>query len=341
MSFREPGDIITLLLAILCVLASLDLWRQYAINDNDYWFYNYVQAMKSKSDFWTLGFRLEDLEYKVYDQRTHWENIRHAMSSFTKPIYSTKTFRGSSLSHPNIRADILALNDILRNDSSVYQIRCEKNGPFLRIGTNDFRTDSRDECQLFTNPIGGSSGPQNMFETVPLGDGSFGLKAVSNGLYLRTVPPPSESSTLPWKIVIGGSAPGASEKFYVTDDGYLYSPLMGGLFQCDADRLITGFRGKYGSHNHFIFELVSNEEVQKAYEIVSLSDQIINIQSEYTKKHQTTIKERNAAVKSITGMDSTAVVRICIAIPVTSKGTAMKTVADSPLWPNLFESFIK
>jgi len=68
-----------------------------------------------------------------------------------------------------------------------------------------------------------------MFETVPLGDNAFGLKTLTNGYFLRVVPPPVGQSALPWKIVVGGPSPGLAERFYLTDEGYLYSSMLGGL----------------------------------------------------------------------------------------------------------------
>ena len=48
-----------------------------------------------------------------------------------------------------------------------------------------------------------------------------------NGLYLQAVPPPMDNPSLPWKIVVGGPLPGAAERFRYTEEGYLYSHLMG------------------------------------------------------------------------------------------------------------------
>jgi len=313
----------------------MDLWRQYAINESDYWYYRYSLAMKSRLDLWGLGYRLEDLEYKVIDQKARWSDIRQEISMFSKP------FRGQMRSLEKLHKSTHVLKTLLSNDSSVFQIRCESGGPYIRVGMNDYRTDPRDSCQIFTGPTEGSTGPHTMFETIPLDDGAFGLRSVSSGLFLRAVPPPVESSSLPWKVVVGGPVAGAAEKFYRTDSDYLYSALMGGLFQCAADDIVKGYPGKYSSRNHFIFEPVSVEHVNDAYDVVSLSRQISDIQTAYIAKHQVPEKDRVAAAKAVTGMDSTAVVRICIAVPMTSKGTKMESVADSPLWSNLFDSFIK
>lgn len=298
-------------------------------------------GLRSSTELWKFGFRLEDLEYKIRDQTTRWNDIRKAISTISYPLRTTT--KANMKKFENTRKAIKMLHALLVNNSNVFQIKCERDGPYIRIGMNDFRTDSRDACQIFTGPVEGSTGPQTMFEIVPHieEDGSFGLRSVANGLFLRAVPPPPESSSLPWKIVVGGPSLGASERFYRTEDGYLYSPLINGVFQCAADQMVKGYSGKYGTTNHFIFEQISEEDVFTARETVDLSKKISKIQKAYSATHQTSPQARNAQVKLVTGMDQASPVRLCMAVPMTSKGTLMKSVADSPLWANLFDSFMK
>jgi hypothetical protein len=60
-----------------------------------------------------------------------------------------------------------------------------------------------------------------MFELVPLDEGAIAIKSVANGLYVKAVPPPTDSSSLPWKLVIGGLIPGSSER-YLFDKLFLF-----------------------------------------------------------------------------------------------------------------------
>ena len=60
----ESGSVVTALLILLCGLASLDLWRQYAINSADYWYSRYTAAVGSDDSFWKLGYRIEELEVR-------------------------------------------------------------------------------------------------------------------------------------------------------------------------------------------------------------------------------------------------------------------------------------
>ena len=60
----------------------------------------------------------------------------------------------------------------------------------------------------------------------------------------------------------------------------------GGFFSCRAGEMITGYayddRKSSTGYNKFKFQRVSNNNVQRALQIVHLSDQIKNIQKKYT-----------------------------------------------------------
>ena len=232
MSFVDSSTIITVLLIALCTLAALDLWRQYAINSDDYWFYQYSMAVRSSNDFWKLGFRLEDLEKKMDAQQQRWYDIRRAVENLSPRF----TLDPKSLRH-NVEGDIthtrlsrVTMHNLLNNDTAVYQIRCESAGPILRVGVNDFRTDERDVCQVFASAnLDEKAGPQSMFELVALDEGTFGLRLLGNDRFLRAVPPPPDNAAAPWKIVVGAAVAGNSERFRLSDEGYLYSAIMGEL----------------------------------------------------------------------------------------------------------------
>ena len=78
-----------------------------------------------------------------------------------------------------------------------------------------------------------------------------------------------------------------------------------------------------------------------AQELVSLSMQIESIQEEEIDSHQSSQQARKSAVELVIGAEHRRTVRICIGVPMTSKGTQMKSVEESPLWSNLFDSFMK
>jgi hypothetical protein len=125
MAFIDAGHVITALLVLLCSLACLDLWRQYAINSGDYWFLQYTLAVRSDDSYWKLGFRLEDLEQKLQSQKQRWSAVAHAINTLA-PRFSITPH---SL-RPNLQNDIsltrrsrLAVHNLLNNETSVGQVR--------------------------------------------------------------------------------------------------------------------------------------------------------------------------------------------------------------------------
>jgi len=340
----ETGFIISLLLGLLCCLATLDLWRQFAINSADYWFLQYSTAARSDDNFWKMGFRMEDLELKIDAQKSRWASVRAALDSLAPRFrLDRETLRQNQHDFAHTRQSRLAMHRLLVNDSAVVQIRCEKEGPLLRVGLNDYRTDPRDACQIFTTGSTSTSapGPQALFEKVPLDQGAFALRALGSGLFVQAVPPPMDNSALPWKLVVGGPVVGSAERFRHTEEGYLYSGLIQGFFQCSAGQMVKGYAGKYGTYNKFIVQEVPKEVVATAQELIDLSKKITEIQKSYMESHQSSLQARKAAVNMVTGLDNPNPVKICIGVPMTSKGTMMSSVSDSPLWSNLFDSFMK
>ncbi len=256
--------------------------------------------------------------------------------------------RGSSRSIEHellsVRKARLAMAPLLYNLSALYQLRCDdaEDKPLIRVGYNNFRTDPRDVCQLFTGNTNDDVGPQSMFELIYFhSTGSYGLKSLMNNFYVQAVPPPQDNPTLPWKLTIGGPVPGTYERFRFTRDGYLYSPIIGGMFQCGAGQMVKGYSGKYGNYNHFKLEKLSEEDYLLAHKSVILSDTIISQQQSqlelFKSKVNAASKDPLVGIPTVDGKK----VRISLCIPVTSKGTVMSSVTDSPLWSNLFDTFMK
>ena len=264
------GALITALLVLLCTLALMDLWRQYAINHADYWFLQYTMAVRSGVDYWKLGFRLEDLEKKLEYQRRRIAEVKQALATLdattslrlgvaTSGMSSSSgsssgsssigTSSGGSVADGTVqrtRKARLVVHRLLHNETKIGQIRCGDGTDthVLRVGLNDFRTDTRDVCGVFvtTSSTDDEVAPHNIFEMVPLDGDAFGFRYLGNDLFLQAVPPPSDASSLPWKIVVGGPVPGAAERFRYTEDGYLYSPLMGASSSLPRQRFSLSHR---------------------------------------------------------------------------------------------------
>lgn len=229
----EPTQIITALLIALCSLAALDLWRQYAIRGELYWFERYVKATKTNVGLWTMGFRLEDLEGKLFAEESRLKSTRSSIELLSPDILHIQAALRAG-NHQNkydflhSRRSIDTLHHLMHNDTSIFRLRCEADGPYVRVGVNDFRTDPRDSCQLFTGPTDDNiGGPEAMFELIPFEEDSFGLRSISSGYFVKAVGPPQDHTSLPWKLVVAGPVAGAEERFRLTDEGYLYSSVIG------------------------------------------------------------------------------------------------------------------
>jgi hypothetical protein len=349
-SFSSNNRVVGLFVA-LCLLAGVDLWRQYALNSHNYWFYLYARAVQARSDFWEIGYHMEEMEHKIDSQREYFAKVEHVLHAFAPDLRGVQTLTGQVddrfLKWRLARQQIQSL---LHNDSSIYQVQCEQGGPLLRVGLNDFRTDGRDVCNIFTSPAPeygasvASGSPDTMFERV-LTDhlpGEFYLKSISSGRFL-TVSRPNDGYE--WRLMVGGPVAGAAEKFRLSDEGLLFSTLVKGGFTCASGQSVKGFSGPYNNFNKLVFQEVDNERLQKAWELVDLSQQVEQIQAQYAGVHAATDRERrqnaNAAVSSSARGIASDAIKIAITVPMTSKGTEMTSVADSPFFANLFESFME
>eukprot|EP01040_Poterioochromonas_malhamensis_P009189 gene9189-9971_t len=351
----DSGYVIAALLVTLCILAALDLWRQFAIKDEAQFELNYSKGITLNPQFWKIGYQLEDIEVRIDSQYERFQKILHNIDMNLAPrfVLNKNTLRnGNSIRNIEYtRKSRIVIHELEQNDTEIFQIRCEEKGPQLRVGLNDYRTDSRDECQIFTSPkVEEHIGPQHMFDLIHLDSGAFALRYVGNGMYVTAVPPPSDNSRLPWKLVVGGPSIGAAETFRLTSEKYMYSALMGGFFFCGAGQMITGYSDSYHSNfNHFILESVPKDLIMTSYALVDLSKKVSHIQSSYLQKYETQrkIKLSTSTTSTFTNASSLYLndhdipIKIALAIPMTSKGTAMKDVLDSPFWNNLFDSFMK
>lgn len=201
-----------------------------AIKSETMWQEYYENAVKSSNEYWKIGYRLEDLELKTERLNSHFSRMLHHIDTTIAPkfVLNRNTLRHNIKNIEFTREARISLHDLERNDTQVFSIRCEKNGPAVRVGLNDYRTDERDQCQLFASAkVEEHVGPQTLFDLIPTSQGSFALRSVVNGLFVKVVAPPSDNTKAPWKLVVGGELIGAAETFRITDEGYLYSNLLG------------------------------------------------------------------------------------------------------------------
>jgi hypothetical protein len=216
-------------------MAAIDIWKQYNLRGNIYWYDQYVSAAKYNVNFWTFGYRLEDLEIKLnYDNNY----IRKILSRVSSPIAKLRKNNVPTINKGDSITELRELRyNFLEsglNQSSIYKIKCGDKGNPLRIGLNDFRADSRDVCQIFVSTVSTDRGPQTLFEIVPLDEGAFALRSLATGYFLSAIPPPQDNTNLPWKLVIVGSSPGYSGRFRLTNDSHIYSAAIGINVHCST-----------------------------------------------------------------------------------------------------------
>ena len=349
----ESNYVIAALMAVLLVLAGTDVWRQFTIRSISSWFEHYKLAVSFNDDFWKLGFRMENLDLKLERSSARLKQVQNVLDSLLPRIRLDKELlRVNMHDFAHTRSSRIAMHELLMNDSAIYKIHCEnEEGNLLRVGLNDFRTDERDSCQIFTDAdkpdedwTGDGPSPQSFFEKVPLDEDAFALRPMgAHNVYLSAVPPPMDGSeTLPWTIVVGSPVVGITERFRLDSAGHLYSHVMGGYFRCGPGQMVKGFPGSSTfSASTFALINVNDNDVRVAQELVSLSSQIREIQSAEVESHQSPQDARKKLANMVNGSKNKGTIRICIGVPMTSKGTTMGSVEDSPLWSNLFDSFLK
>lgn len=119
---------------------------------------------------------------------------------------------------------------------------------------------------------------------------------------------------------------------------------MRGLMQCSTDKPVLGYTGPESSGSKFLMEKVAPDQVHDALVLAELSRQILEIQTNYIKHKAVESARLPKTVDSHLLGNPDAIempIHVAIAVPVTSKGTLMTQINDSPFWSNLFDSFMK
>lgn len=240
----------------------------------------------------------------------------------------------------------------VENGTALHTIACAARPQYLlRVGPDDFRDVATDRCQVFSAGRGGMPGgsahvgAHELWERVDLGSGAVGFRALSNGKFLKVVAPKSDDWNAPWKTEVVSPLPGLAERFQVVGT-MLYSELMHGYLQCSGSQLAEGLKGFPGETlyedstiYHFNFTKASPQVVSQARTLRAASNHIISTQN----KQLTQVLALRKATGASAGLAAhkTASAHIALVVPMTSRGTDMGTVEQSPFWFNLFASFME
>lgn len=335
----------------------IDLWVQYGVFSERVSFSYYEHAVGSSEELWDIGYALEDIEERDRYQRQRIEKTLDATDSFARFLRQQEAFA----QYREARAGIQEVLSGGQN-SSVNYIYCEEEGSQpLHIGMNHFRSDPRDECNLSGKPLPQNDiQPETMFEVIYLdgrdggsADGEIAIRAISNGLFLGV----ERFSPYDWKISAREYSVGPTERFRLSSEGYLFSPISNGFFTCNSE-MVKGNEGTYGNFNRFVLREVNSGSLYKARELADLYRRLVDIQDEYfsvhsdtaAKAHAEQLTHRTEEAASL-GSDKEdfdtagtlkekGVFKIALVMPTTSKGTEMSSPAESPFFGNLFDSFM-
>mmetsp|Transcript_75654 Transcript_75654/g.215263 ORF Transcript_75654/g.215263 Transcript_75654/m.215263 type:complete len:368 (+) Transcript_75654:74-1177(+) len=276
--------ILGLLLVLVCLMLYNELARHWKHRQQIFWDDHYLAAVRGSEEDWKFGWRLEDLEQRISSQRDlfqaestvldgafggivnrgkEWWHHQHPsvrkgynpeLEALTNNDVNTRGGLGGdggAVDPEEAKKERVArlLFDHVENDTAYVAISCNARPNYLmRVGPDDFRDVPTDRCQVFSGEqIGmGPLGSHAMWEIVPLGNKAVGLRAHSNGLFLKVVPPKSDDWNAPWKTEVISPLPGLAERFQISGT-MLYSELMHGYLQCSGDGLsemVKGFPGE-------------------------------------------------------------------------------------------------
>jgi hypothetical protein len=190
-------------------------------------------------------------------------------------------------------------------------------------------------------------GAHVIFELVDLGNNAVGFRALSNGNFLKVVPPKSDDWNAPWKAEVVAPLPGLAERFQLKG-GKLYSELMHGYLQCSGGQLsemLKGFPGEtlYEESEvyHFNLTRITKIQLQDARRLRDASRFIESVQTKQLGSFVSLAKQTGILGGNHPKRQQHGNMRIALCVPMTSRGTDMSTVEQSPLWFNLFASFME
>lgn len=285
---------------------------------------------------------------------------------------------------PSKRRLAADLFEVVENSTAYHTVTClaRPEDSMLRVGPDDFRDVESDRCHVFSaktssssSSLPGATSPHALWELVDLGNGAVGLRALSNGKFLKVVPPRADDWNAPWKVEVVSNLPGLAERFQlsgsaaVTTEGdtvpssssggstagmstvKLYSELMHGYLQCSGTGMaeeLKGFPGEtlYEESDvyHFALSKASPQEVATSRTLRAASRHVEatqqgQIATYLARKKMAGSLPRPGSMGGSEGKQPGFKVALCV--PMTSRGTDMASVDQSPLWFNLFASFME
>jgi len=347
---------------LVCLMLYNELVRHYNHKQQVFWDDHYLAAVRGDPADWKFGWRLEDLEQRIMTQRSNLEkgagvlDVNEGTSLLSRVSHTWHHQRPAQraetdLIHDPAKRSLASqlLSTQLGDDTAYRTVSCiaRTDNSLLRVGPDDFRDVPSDRCQVFSGA--GQPGPHAIWEIVDLGNKAVGLRSLSSGKFLKVVAPKSDDWNAPWKVEVVSPLPGLAERFQLAGSK-LYSELMHGYLQCSGgglSEMVKGFPGEtlYEESDvyHFNMSTVKPAEMARARTLRAASDHVSSLQRQQLSQF---LSLGDAARKVTRGPSGgarlpAAAHRVALCVPITSKGTDMASVDQSPLWFNLFASFME
>lgn len=329
----EEQTLNRLLYLLVCVVLYLfygEVKRAWESREQAVWEDRYIEAVKGGPEEWAFGWRLEDLEARLHTQR-HWaDSLKERVSMLQAGIDRSE-------------AEVELSGAI--HEPSLVTIRCmSRRDRLVQVGPDEFR-DMSDRCRAFSYLDTSMVGPHALWETVPLLDGdAVALRSASNGLFLRVKAPADDEAiwNAPWLLETVSPLPGLAERFQLRksseddDSVVIYSELMRGYLQCAGEGVsepVRGFAGEsvidFSLEYSFNLSKPTPAVVSRSLELLEASRHARALRVAYDKR----LPKRSDVTQEK--------LKVALVVPMTSRGTEMENVQQSPFWFNLFASFVE
>jgi len=366
--------VLYVLLIIVGYLFVGEIRRAYERRQQALWDDRYIDAVRSSPEEWKLGWRLEDLESRLHSQRRVADalieadgDVQHLVSAVAGHEEEYHTLECVSRLGKRVhvgpdefrdmadRCHLFSgldvkdapavgpheLFEVVPLDDDAVGLRALSNGKFARVRApgDDAAWDAPWTVE-FASPLPG----------------------LAERFQLRTVPKPSAQDDVvkarddPWSGVTTTETKAWAPSFRM-----LYSELMRGFIQCNGGGVsepVRGFSGEAADESRveFQFNLTRADAatMAKARELLKASKHAEELRAKADANRRARLLAASAERgekfslkpgerlprRGPSALDSGSL-KVAIVVPMTSRGTDMDGVEQSPLWFNLFASFVE
>ena len=366
--------VLYVLLVVVGYLFVKEIQRAYERRQQALWDDRYIDAVRSSPEEWKLGWRLEDLESRLHSQRRVADalieadgDVQHLVSAVAGHEEEYHTLECVSRLGKRVhvgpdefrdmadRCHLFSgldvkdapavgpheLFEVVPLDDDAVGLRALSNGKFARVrAPGDEAAWDAPWTVEFASPLPG----------------------LAERFQLRNVPKPSAQDDVvkaqddPWSGMTTSETKAWAPSFRM-----LYSELMRGFIQCNGGGVsepVRGFSGEAADESRveFQFNLTRADAatMAKARELLKASKhaealrakadanrraRLLAASAERGEKFSLKPGERLPR-RGPSALDSGSL-KVAIVVPMTSRGTDMDGVEQSPLWFNLFASFVE